>query len=136
MKKKKKEKKEKQKVPLYVSITFIVLFVFGFLFMSIYYISFLPIPAEMQPYRIQILTMLNLDRILREDAGVIMVPASEAGVNVYRGPHTDSEIIGIITEGGFYEKTDQIEGWIEVNLRGEITRGWIRSEHIKIMGRN
>jgi hypothetical protein len=58
--------KGKKELPVYIVATLIFLSSLAFLGFAVYYIAFLPVPMKMQPLKIRLLTVLQVDEAIEK----------------------------------------------------------------------
>ncbi len=129
------EIEEKPEIPLYVMATFVALSGVGFLIFTIYYIAFLPIPSQMEPLKIRVLTALQLERALeeaRKDTVMIVFDQEErSSVPIYESPDESSEEVSVALYGDLYKQVDSQGEWVQVEFGTDFKVGWIKKEHIR-----
>ena len=124
------QEKERQDIPLYVTAVFIAVSGIGLLIFTVYYIAFLPVPNAMQPLRVRVLTALQLEQALNEGLDIVMIKEGEGPVSLHQDPDEDSQIVGQLARGGFYQLLDHEDGWVELQDEQEIARGWVKEDHV------
>ena len=123
------QKEVEQDIPVYVTAVFIAVSGIGFLIFTVYYIAFLPVPTAMQPLRVRILTTLQLEQALEDDLTVVTITGVDETLNVYANPDENSNVIAEVTDGSFYEKIGEQNGWVEVQDEDTAIQGWIKEEY-------
>ncbi len=126
------EVEEKPDIPLYVMATFIALSGVGFLIFTIYYIAFLPIPSQMEPLRIRVLTALQLEKAM-EEAGrnrisIIFDQEEKSSIPIYESPDESSEVMSYAPHGATYKRIGSEGGWIKIEHGFDFEEGWIKKE--------
>ncbi len=124
------KKKVKQEIPVYVTALFIALSGVAFLFFTVYYIAFLPVPAIMQPLRVRVLTTLQLEEALESDISFVEVIEAGSG-EIYSQPDKESTTVARIAVGGYYEKLEEEGGWVRIRSRDVVFEGWIPADNVK-----
>ncbi len=133
---KESKKKKKEKLPLYVTALFIALSGVSLLVFTVYYIAFLPVPHEMQPLRVRILTTLRLENILEEnlaDYVVIVEYDDSQEVSVLSEPEAGADTAFTALTGEFYEEIERSNGWVKIRGRfgDRVEQGWLPEEAIE-----
>ncbi len=133
---KESKKKKKEKLPLYVTALFIALSGVSLLVFTVYYIAFLPVPHEMQPLRVRILTTLRLENILEEnlaDYVVIVEYDDSQEVSVLSEPEAGADTSFTALTGEFHEEIERSNGWVKIRGRfgDRVEQGWLPEEAVE-----
>ncbi len=113
----------KQKYPRYLVAMLIALGGLGFLLFAVYYIVYLPVPVALQPLKMRVLTVLQLEQILNQEGFVV---ASEE-INIYLDNNEESDVLFQMIRGNVYEVLEVDNDWIRVNFNNQ--EGWIKIEN-------
>ncbi len=113
----------KQKYPRYFMAMLIALGGLGFLSFAVYYIVYLPVPVALQPLKVRVLTVLQLEQALTQEGFAV---ANEE-INVYLDNSEESDILFQMIPGNVYEILEEGDEWIRVNFNNQ--EGWIKSEN-------
>jgi len=125
-------KKEKiTKTPFYINIIFFLLLGLTLLFFVVYYITFMPVPSELEFLKEQALTVLELEDSSKEAPVdlIIIIEAEEA--KVYSEPDEESEIITEFIESGLYEKVNSTSNWVKIQSGDKTVTGWIENQYVE-----
>ena len=123
------EKQPKQDMPVYVSAIFIFLAGVSFLFLTVYYIAFLPIPPSMQPLRVRILTFLQLEKA-KGNNRVMVILTNNKEVKLFSEPSKQADVIYTISNQGLYKEVEKRDEWVKIELKDSSTTGWIEKKNI------
>ncbi|MDA3814751.1 MAG: pilus assembly protein PilM, partial [Patescibacteria group bacterium] len=123
-----KSQQETRRSVLLVAI-FITIAGFLLLGLSIYYLIYLPVPAPMQPLKSRILLILEDEKAETIDVAFIVDELKEEAT-VHAGPGEESEVVGYVNSGEFYQATGQRSGWVRIKFSEE-QEGWIYRENLK-----
>ncbi len=126
---------EKLDIPVYVMAIFIALSGVGFLIFTIYYIAFLPIPSQMEPLRIRLLTALQLEKALQEvkrtTVMIVFDQEEKNDISIYEKPNENSEVVAKALYGNFYDKIDSEGEWVKIEFGADFRVGWIKEEYVE-----